>query len=517
MTTRAAAYDVLRKHGIEVTPELGERISKGDRAVALRRARRRADDPPARRVARRGAGVHRALEPRPARPGEAQRQLRHRPDVARLRASRYSAGRDLCRAYVGGDPARFTKLLTEHAHRRPARRDRLPSQLDRHRDPDLVDGARVEPALAQLRSSRSRSRDSRGLDLNDSVIAADSADRAGRQRRYRRPHGGRDHRARALHRRRVVEPASGEVRDVSEPATGEVLARAAMGGEADVDRAVAAARAALEGAWGKTPGHRALAPPARARGRDRRQPQGARGARVAQRRQGDLVGQGRDRRRVENFRFFASAIAHDRRTLEPDRRLAALLLAEGAGRRRGQIVPWNYPLLMATWKLAPALAAGCTVVLKPDSADAADRAAHRGARGRGRLPGRRRSTSSRATARRPARTSSSIRASTRSRSPARRETGGEIMRLCSDPIKRADARARRQEPEPASSPTPTSTTRSRARVWAIYYSAGQSCEARSRVLVEQSIYDDFVAQVHRARREAQGRRPARRARRRWAR
>ena len=34
----------------------------------------------------------------------------------------------------------------------------------------------------------------------------------------------------------------------------------------------------------------------------------------------------------------------------------------------GQIVPWNYPLMMTTWKLAPALAAGCTIVLKPDSA-----------------------------------------------------------------------------------------------------------------------------------------------------
>ncbi|MFL5969845.1 MAG: aldehyde dehydrogenase family protein, partial [Gaiellaceae bacterium] len=52
----------------------------------------------------------------------------------------------------------------------------------------------------------------------------------------------------------VVEPASGEVRDLSEPATGELLARAAMAGEADVDRAVAAARGALDGAWGKTPG-----------------------------------------------------------------------------------------------------------------------------------------------------------------------------------------------------------------------------------------------------------------------
>ena len=49
-----------------------------------------------------------------------------------------------------------------------------------------------------------------------------------------------------------VEPASGEIRELTEPATGEPLARAAMAGEADVDRAVEAARAALDGDWGKT-------------------------------------------------------------------------------------------------------------------------------------------------------------------------------------------------------------------------------------------------------------------------
>ncbi|MBX5475426.1 MAG: aldehyde dehydrogenase, partial [Thermoleophilia bacterium] len=49
----------------------------------------------------------------------------------------------------------------------------------------------------------------------------------------------------------LVEPASGEVRDLHEPASGEPLARAAMAGEADVDRAVAAARAAVEGPWGR--------------------------------------------------------------------------------------------------------------------------------------------------------------------------------------------------------------------------------------------------------------------------
>src|SRR5439155_8205600 len=49
------------------------------------------------------------------------------------------------------------------------------------------------------------------------------------------------------------ESVGGNLRDVQEPATGEVLARAAMAGEADIDRAVEAARAALDGPWGKTP------------------------------------------------------------------------------------------------------------------------------------------------------------------------------------------------------------------------------------------------------------------------
>ena len=49
-----------------------------------------------------------------------------------------------------------------------------------------------------------------------------------------------------------VEPSSGEIRELHEPASGALLARAAMAGEADIDRAVVAARAALEGPWGKT-------------------------------------------------------------------------------------------------------------------------------------------------------------------------------------------------------------------------------------------------------------------------
>src|SRR5467141_4095691 len=50
-----------------------------------------------------------------------------------------------------------------------------------------------------------------------------------------------------------TEPASGELRELVEPATGEPMGRAAMAGEADIDHAIEAARAALDGPWGKTP------------------------------------------------------------------------------------------------------------------------------------------------------------------------------------------------------------------------------------------------------------------------
>jgi aldehyde dehydrogenase (NAD+)/betaine-aldehyde dehydrogenase len=73
-------------------------------------------------------------------------------------------------------------------------------------------------------------------------------------------------------------------------------------------------------------------------------------------------------------------------------------------------------------------------------------------------------------------------------------TGGEIMRLCSDPIKRVTLELGGKSPNLVFADAnlldaiPSS-------VWAIYYSAGQSCEARSRLLVEKAVYDDVVAQV----------------------
>ncbi len=68
---------------------------------------------------------------------------------------------------------------------------------------------------------------------------------------------------------------------------------------------------------------------------------------------------------VDHFRYFAGVIrAEEGSASELDNDTVSLIIREPIG-VVGQIIPWNFPLLMATWKLAPALAAGCCVVLKP--------------------------------------------------------------------------------------------------------------------------------------------------------
>src|SRR6478735_2851063 len=165
-----------------------------------------------------------------------------------------------------------------------------------------------------------------------------------------------------------AEPASGETRELSEPATGDALARAAMAGPEDIDRAVEAARAALAGPWGKTPPNErsrllhALADAIRDNRKELAELEARNVGKAISSVKAELA-QG-----VENFRFYGSAIATIAgRSFPLGGSLLHYSLKEPVG-VCGQIVPWNYPLMMATWKLAPALAAGCTVVLKPDPA-----------------------------------------------------------------------------------------------------------------------------------------------------
>ena len=208
-----------------------------------------------------------------------------------------------------------------------------------------------------------------------------------------------------------------------------------MAGEADVDRAVAAARAALDGAWGKTPGTErsrllhALADAIVANRKELAELESRNVGKAISSVKAELAGA------AENFRFYASAIATIAgRSTPVGGSLLFYSLKEPVG-VAAQIVPWNYPLLMATWKLAPALAAGCPVVLKPDPQTPlsvlrlAELASEVGfpAGAINIVPGDGPTTGS-YLVRHPGVDKVAFTGSTR--------TGGEIMRLCSDPIKR---------------------------------------------------------------------------------
>lgn len=170
-----------------------------------------------------------------------------------------------------------------------------------------------------------------------------------------------------------TDARSGKTFDVYDPATDQVIAQAAEGDAADVDAAVAAARQAFDtGPWSKMT--------------------------ASQRGQliwkiGDLIEQHADElaqlETIDNgkplavakaadvalaadmFRYMAGwATKIEGNTIPlnvpyaPDGEFQAFTLKEPVG-VVGQIIPWNFPLLMAAWKLGPALATGCTVVLKP--------------------------------------------------------------------------------------------------------------------------------------------------------
>ena len=279
-----------------------------------------------------------------------------------------------------------------------------------------------------------------------------------------------------------AEPASGETRDLVEPATGEPLARVATATEADVDRAVEAARAALGGSWGKTPPterSRLLHALADGLVANRKEL-----AELEARNVGKAISSVRAElnQAVENFRFYGSAIASIAGRSNPlGGSLLFYSLKEPVG-VAGQIVPWNYPLMMTTWKLAPALAAGCTVVLKPDSATPlsalrmAEIATEVGfppgviniVPGPGPTVGAH-------LVRHPDVDKIAFTGST--------ATGAQIMKLASEPIKRLTLELGGKSPNVVFADAELDDAIPSA-VWSIYYSAGQSCEARSRVLVE---------------------------------
>ncbi|HUH16924.1 MAG TPA: aldehyde dehydrogenase family protein, partial [Methylomirabilota bacterium] len=164
-----------------------------------------------------------------------------------------------------------------------------------------------------------------------------------------------------------ADAASGETAPVINPATEEEIAQVPKGDAADVDRAVAAARAAFE-TWSQTtPAERAKALYAFA---DAIEGDAAQLSALEQANVGKPKGTADFdvEFTVDNVRFFAGAarVVEGKAAGEYVNTHTSMVRREPAG-VVGQVAPWNYPLMMAIWKLCPAIAAGCTVVLKPAS------------------------------------------------------------------------------------------------------------------------------------------------------
>ena len=164
----------------------------------------------------------------------------------------------------------------------------------------------------------------------------------------------------------LVNAVSGETYDVVDPTTGEVYATAPMSGAEDIDRAYKAAQAAFEG-WGSaTPQDRSNALLKLANAIESRVEEINA---VECKDTGKPLGLTMSEEMPyasDHFKFFAGAA----RVLEG--KSAGEYMADHTSYVRrepigvvGQVTPWNYPLLMMIWKVAPALAAGNTVVLKP--------------------------------------------------------------------------------------------------------------------------------------------------------
>jgi betaine-aldehyde dehydrogenase len=168
---------------------------------------------------------------------------------------------------------------------------------------------------------------------------------------------------------RWTESQGGSLMDIENPATGEVIARVVNAAQGDVDRAVQAAREAFyDGRWSKlTPSDRSLA---LWRLADLLEERAEEFARVESENSGKPyagTSLGADLPfAVDNLRFFASAArdVHGSHAGEFLGGYTSMFRREPVG-VVGQIAPWNYPVMMAAWKVGPALAAGCTVVLKP--------------------------------------------------------------------------------------------------------------------------------------------------------
>ena len=283
---------------------------------------------------------------------------------------------------------------------------------------------------------------------------------------------------------------SGQTSDIFDPATGQVYAKAAVSNAADVDDAFRAADRAFEQWSQTTPAERQLAllkiadsMAARAEeiadveSRDTGKPRPS------------LVGD-EVMTAVGQVRFFAGAARNleGRATAEYSRSHTSSIRREPIG-VIGQITPWNYPLMMATWKFAPAIAAGNTIVLKPsDTTPAvtlllAEIAAEHLPKGVFNVVTGDRDTG-RALVEHETPQMIAITGSVRA--------GMEVAKSAALDVKRVHLELGGKAPVIVFGDADLERA-ARRIVGAAFYNAGQDCTAATRILVHESVHDEFVA------------------------
>jgi betaine-aldehyde dehydrogenase len=287
-----------------------------------------------------------------------------------------------------------------------------------------------------------------------------------------------------------VEPAEGGYADLIDPSTGEVFAAAPVSSATDIDRAMSAAATAFETWRDTTPSERQRALLRIADAIE---------ARVDDLLDAECRNTGKPRGltaseeippAVDQIRFFAGAA----RVLE-GRSAGEYMAGHTSYVRRepigvcAQVTPWNYPLMMAVWKFAPALAAGNTIVLKPsDTTPAstlllAEIAAEFLPAGVFNVVCGDRDTG-RALVSHPTPRLVSVTGSTRA--------GREVASAVAPDLKRAHLELGGKAPVIVFDDADVAAAAEAIAV-AGYFNAGQDCTAASRVLAAPGVHDDFVA------------------------
>ncbi|MFG6119759.1 aldehyde dehydrogenase family protein [Thalassobacillus sp. B23F22_16] len=288
-----------------------------------------------------------------------------------------------------------------------------------------------------------------------------------------------------------VESSTGETLTIHNPATGEPIAQVDKASVEDVDRAVAAARNAFDnGKWKRYPVNK--------RSRTLNKIAGIMRSRFNELVELEILdsgktlsaAQGQVMQAIEDFEFYAGAIVGHRGTVNNMPGAFHNYTEKEPVGVCAQIIPWNYPMMMAAWKVAPAIAAGCSVVVKPASLTpltaivmgeiCIEAGVPEGVVNI--VPGSG-SEAGNHLVEHPDVDKVAFTGST--------PIGKDIMAKASQTLKRVTLELGGKSPSIVFDDTDIDAAVD-GSLFGIFYNTGQSCEARSRLYVHEDIYDEFM-------------------------